>query len=327
MATQIQVITDANIQYGLAYDETTKQLKIDTDKVVDYAAFDPIKKDIIDSIDGEIQRATDAETVITDNLNAEIGRANDAENVITTNLDAEIHRATAKENEINQALSDEVSRATKAESDLDSKIDAEIERANNQESALDGKITAEANRATAAEGNLNATLMQEIARSGQTDQTLNENLTAEIQRATGAENTITGNLDAEIERATAKENEIINQTIPSCLKDAKDYCDDKLESVNQSINGLSQNLTNHTTESQQQFQAINTSITELGNTKLDKSNPHITGDITVDGVVKLFGDSDTADLSTNEGIVLAIKMILQKLGMLESNITEPQVNV
>lgn len=309
MATQIQVITDANIQYGLAYDETTKQLKIDIDKVVDYAAFNPIKKDIIDSIDAEIQRATTAEKTISDNLDAEIGRA------------------------------------TKAESDLDSKVDSEIERANNQESALDGKITAEANRATAAEGNLNAVLMQEIARSGQTDQTLNENLTAEIQRSTKAdtdlqsnidseaeraaniETTIADNLSNEISRATAKENEIVNQTIPSCLKDAKDYCDDKLESVNQSINGLSQNLTNHTTESQQQFQAINNSITELDNTKLDKSNPHITGDITVDGVVKLFGDSDTADLSTNEGIVSAIKMILQKLGMSESNITEPQVNV
>lgn len=130
-----------------------------------------------ESLNNEINRATNAEKVLTDNLNTEISRAKSSESTLTINLNSEITRAKSAENTLTNNLTNEVNRATAAENTLNNNINSEVNRAKSAESTLTANLNAEVTRATNAES------------------TLINNLNSEITRAKAAENTLTNTIN------------------------------------------------------------------------------------------------------------------------------------
>ncbi|WP_236894712.1 hypothetical protein [Clostridium beijerinckii] len=130
-----------------------------------------------ESLNNEINRATNAEKVLTDNLNTEISRAKSSENMLTNNLNSEITRAKGAENTLTNNLTNEVNRATTAENTLNNNLNSEV------------------NRAKLAEGTLTVNINSEVTRATSAESTLTNNLNSEITRAKAAENTLTNTIN------------------------------------------------------------------------------------------------------------------------------------
>ncbi|AGX44501.1 pyocin knob domain-containing protein [Clostridium saccharobutylicum] len=155
--------------------------------------------DTQNNLNNEIDRAKNAEKVLTDNLNNEVERAKNVEKIISDNLTNESNRAKNSEQIITNNLNNEVSRANGAENSITNNLNAEISRAKGAEKDLTDSLNATNN-------NLN----NEINRAKSVEGTLSTNLANEVNRASNAENTITNNLNLEITRAKAAESSITN---------------------------------------------------------------------------------------------------------------------
>ncbi|MFW2500400.1 hypothetical protein [Clostridium diolis] len=130
-----------------------------------------------ESLNNEINRATNAEKVLTDNLNTEISRAKSSENMLTNNLNSEITRAKGAEDTLTNNLTNEVNRATTAENTLNNNLNSEV------------------NRSKLAEGTLTVNINSEVTRATSAESTLTNNLNSEITRAKAAENTLTNTIN------------------------------------------------------------------------------------------------------------------------------------
>jgi ribosomal protein S25 len=202
---------------------------IDTENDEALATF---SKNIIDSLNTEIQRAETVENEIVDSLNEEIQRAEITENEIELNLnnriDEETSRAKEKENEIVNSLNKEIFRAQDSENTLTDNLNTEIERAKGEEQylqdqidnnnskltndikILDDKISTETLRATTAEGELNNKILAENARAVKAEKDIIELLEDETARALESEKTNDQNLTEEILRASQEEKRVLD---------------------------------------------------------------------------------------------------------------------
>ena len=72
----------------------------------------------VTAINGEIARATAAESAIANTVNAEVTRATLAETALQTAIDGEVIRAQGVENTLQTAINDEITRATARENEI-----------------------------------------------------------------------------------------------------------------------------------------------------------------------------------------------------------------
>lgn len=149
-----------------------------------------------ESLNNEIDRAIDAEKVLTDNLNIEISRAKSVENTLNTNLTNEVNRATAAENTLNNNLNSEITRAKNSESVLNDALAAEANRSKASENTLNDNINAEKTRAANAEKFLTDNLSREVDRAVESENELGENLVLEVTRAKQSEDSIKSDINA-----------------------------------------------------------------------------------------------------------------------------------
>lgn len=170
--------------------------KVTVDVCIDLSEF--YKKDEVDEL---IQNASDENKAYTDEkieevnntINEEIERATEAENRLSEEISNETERAEKAEKdlddkieEVSKDLTDEIERATAKEGELDNKITAETERATNKENELNTKIEDEVSRATAKEGELDSKIEEEISRATSKEVELQQSIT-------NIENNITNN--------------------------------------------------------------------------------------------------------------------------------------
>lgn len=131
-----------------------------------------------ESLNSEIDRATNAEKVLTDNLNTEISRAKSSENTLTNNLNSEATRAKNSESELYDALDAESNRAKASENTLNDNINAEKIRVVNAEKFLTDNLSSEVNRAVESEKELAENLGLEVTRAKQAEDSIKSDINA-----------------------------------------------------------------------------------------------------------------------------------------------------
>ncbi|WP_271814167.1 hypothetical protein [Clostridium beijerinckii] len=114
--TIIKIFSNAPKLY-ISYESTGDQIEAeDVNKLQDAVV------ETQESLNNEINRATNAEKVLTDNLNAEILRAKSSENMLTNNLNSEVVRAKSAESVLTTNLDSEINRAKAKESSIDTEL-------------------------------------------------------------------------------------------------------------------------------------------------------------------------------------------------------------
>ena len=310
MATRIHVIADSNINYGLLYDKDSEgQVNVDPEVVVTRDYFNEIKADIQKEITNETTRAKEAEK----ELETAISGKSDRDHTHTID-DITSLRWTLAEMDVN--TNSNLRKIESLQTEISTK--ASTDDLNTVKYELQNTISTETTRATSKENEINQLLVAEITRATNAEKTITDNLNVETTRATAKENEINTKITQETTRATGKENEISAELSTEITR------------ATNAENKLTNDLTSHindfntkNTQIESSITTINGNITKLKNEKLNVSGGTINGDLKINGVLKLFGDTDSADLRTDDGIVSIIKTILIKLGMPQSNIVEP----
>lgn len=202
-----------------------------------YKAADAILQD---NINTEVERATNAESIlnskITSEVKSESDRAQAAESEIDSKIDAEVIRATSAEQTNADAITALDTAYKAADATLDTKIDtlvaAESNRAKAEETRIETKaeelVTTENERAVAAEQVNADAINNEVLRAKAAESELNDKIAAngnevvaEVERAKAAESVLDDKIDAEVTRATTAES-VLNTKIEVDIKTETD---------------------------------------------------------------------------------------------------------
>ena len=253
------------------------------------------------SIETEVQRATDIEQTIIDNLTGEVRRAQNREEELDTKIEGEITRASGAEELLNQSNVDETIRAMSAENVLSGKLSDEITRATNKEtllqqnidtlsgavdekeSALNTKIEAETTRATSAENDLETAISNEVTARETAVNILENDIANEAISRHNEIDIVTNNLTEEVNRANEAEEALASKI------------DSSVETINDTISGLNTTFSQALTQEQNTRSAADTTLqTNIDNEATARSEADTTLQTNIDNEATARENKDTA---------------------------------